>query len=149
MTALTTPTIKLPALSASTRRQDVRPLLDTATRTIATALARLDLCTHVPAWPAGPTTKTYHLPTIRAAAAQIAQHARTDRCERCTNHHLQMRAAARLAELWLELSRACIRYVTQPQRFPLHLAQRTAALLADYVAWVITGRPHHLLGQPA
>ncbi|WP_147252447.1 hypothetical protein [Micromonospora endolithica] len=94
-------------------------------------------------------TENYHLPTIRAAAVQVALHARDDRCERCADRPHQMRAAARLAELWLELSRACIRYVTQPQRFPLRLTQRTAACLADFVSWVITGRPHFLLGQPA
>ncbi|MFG3701572.1 hypothetical protein ACGF5C_27225 [Micromonospora sp. NPDC047620] len=149
MNALTAPTRILPALSAPDRRRDVRPLLDTATRTVATALGRLDLCAHVPSWPADPTAATYHLPTIRAAAVQVALHARDDRCDRCADRPHQMRAAARLAELWLELLRACIRYATQPQRFPLHLAQRAAGCLADYVAWVITGRPHYLLGQPA
>ncbi|MEU9507802.1 hypothetical protein AB0D32_16175 [Micromonospora sp. NPDC048170] len=149
MNALTAPTRILPTLSAPDRRRHVRPLLDTATRTVANALGRLDLCNHVPAWPAAPTTAVAHLPTIRAAAVQIALHARSDRCDRCADREHQMRAAARLAELWLKLLRACIRYVTQPQRFPLHLAQRAAACLADYVAWVITGRPHYLLGQPA
>ncbi|MFF3867079.1 hypothetical protein [Micromonospora sp. NPDC001898] len=149
MNALTAPTRILPTLATPDRRRDVRPLLDTATRTVAAALGQLDLCPHVPAWPAAPTTENHHLPTIRAAAVQIALHARTDRCDRCANREHQMRAAARLAELWLKLLRTCIRHVTQPQRFPLHLTQRAAACLADHVAWVITGRPHYLLGQPA
>lgn len=149
MTALTAPTTKLRTLSATDRRSDVRPLLDTATRTVATALVLLDVCDHVSAWPADATTTAYPLSTIRAAAVQVALHARDDQCDRCADRNHQMRAAARLAELWLELWRACVRYVTQPQRFPLHRAQRAAAWLADYVAWVITGRPHYLLGQPA
>ncbi|MBM0230517.1 hypothetical protein JNW91_00680 [Micromonospora sp. STR1_7] len=149
MTALTAPTMKLRTLPATDRRRDVYTLLDGATRTVSVALARLDLCDHVPAWPADPEATAYPPRTVRAAAAQIAQHARDDRCDRCVTRHHQMRAAARLAELWLDLWRACIRYITQPQRFPFHRTQRAAAWLADYVAWVITGRPHYLLGQPA
>ncbi|MFI6129460.1 hypothetical protein [Micromonospora sp. NPDC051141] len=148
MTALTAPTMKLRTLPAD-RRREVHTLLDGATRTVATALALLDLCDHVPTWPASPDTTASPLPTVRAAAAQVALHARDDRCDRCVNRHHQMRAAARLAELWLDLWRTSIRHVTQPQRFPFSRVQCAAAWLADYVAWVITGRPHYLLGQPA
>ncbi|MGW0504014.1 hypothetical protein [Micromonospora sp. NPDC003241] len=147
MSALTAPTVAIPALPTDPRTRHILHLLDAARRRMEQVIAFLHLCEHAPTWPTTPTHTTAAAIELRAATVALIKYARRHRCDAC--HLDRMRAVLRLSALLLDLWQNGKHHVQRPDLYPVTLAHRAERHFGDTAGWITTGDPARLLGQHA